>query len=493
MATGYVFHDRNGNEKRDADEPGIPDVRISNGREIVRADRNGRWLLPVDDDAILFVIKPRGWMTPVSEDRLPRFYYIHKPAGSPPSRFPGVAPTGPLPTSIDFPLRPQKEPDKFRMALFGDTQPRNQQEIDYIERDVVKELVGTDAAFGVTLGDILFDDLSLYPNLNRAIALIGIPWYNVLGNHDLNQEAHHDHHSDETFERVFGPSYYSFDHGPVHFVVLDNVIWTGGQDGRRGRYRGGLGEKQMAFLKNDLALVPKNQLVVLTMHIPLNDVAEKEEIFRLLEQRPFALSLSAHAHFQEHRFFTAKDGWKGNKPHHHVVHATVCGSWWSGAPDARGIPHATMSDGAPNGHSIVTFDGTKYVMEFKPAGRPATDQMHIHAPDEIEAAKAQDTEVTVNVFAGSERSKVEMRLGERGAWQPMERVTGEDPAFVALRETEKGQRPLPGRMLPTPGRTPHLWRAELPHSLSAGTHTLHVRTTDMFGKMYADKRLLRVR
>ena len=78
---------------------------------------------------------------------------------------------------------------KLSAILFADTQPRNQWEIDYIAHDVVEELIGTDAAFGVTLGDIMFDDLSLYPSLNRTIGLIGIPWYNVVGNHDINQDT----------------------------------------------------------------------------------------------------------------------------------------------------------------------------------------------------------------------------------------------------------------------------------------------------------------
>ena len=45
--------------------------------------KGGRYELPIDDDDIIFVIKPRGYMTPVDALNLPRFYYIHKPAGSP--------------------------------------------------------------------------------------------------------------------------------------------------------------------------------------------------------------------------------------------------------------------------------------------------------------------------------------------------------------------------------------------------------------------------
>src|SRR5690606_30186050 len=127
----------------------------------------------------------------------------------------------------------------------------------YIAHDVVEDLVGTDASFGVTLGDITFDNLDLFEPQAKMIALLGIPWYNVIGNHDINYDAGHDHHSDETFERVFGPSYYSFDHGPVHFLVLDDIEWLVNEDGK-GRYRGGLGKEQMEFIKNDLAMIPED-------------------------------------------------------------------------------------------------------------------------------------------------------------------------------------------------------------------------------------------
>ena len=153
--------------------------------------------------------------------------------------------------------------------MFADPQPRNQQEVDYLIQDVLEELVGTDATFGVTLGDIMFDDLSLFESQNQGIALVGIPWYNVIGNHDVNREAKRDEHSDETFERVFGPAYYSFEYGKAHFVVMDNVDWYYNEGTKKHGYRGGISKAQMAFLENDLKLVPKDKLVVLMMHIPI--------------------------------------------------------------------------------------------------------------------------------------------------------------------------------------------------------------------------------
>ena len=137
-ATGTVFLDTNGNQVKDDNEKGLPGVRVSNGQDIVETDANGQYALAVSDDSILFVIKPRGFMTPVDENRLPKFYYIHKPHGSPEGlKYAGVAPTGPLPASIDFPLTEQSESDTFKVLVFGDTQPNNMQEIEWLAHDVI--------------------------------------------------------------------------------------------------------------------------------------------------------------------------------------------------------------------------------------------------------------------------------------------------------------------------------------------------------------------
>jgi len=494
-AQGVVYHDANGNRKRDPEEKGIPGIKVSNGREIVTTNADGKYETHVSDDTIVFVIKPRGWMTPINADKLPQFYYIHKPAGSPAQKFAGVPPTGPLPESIDFPLTPQKEPDQFKALLFGDTQPRNVQEVEYMAHDIIEQVVaekGHGASLGVTLGDIVFDDLSVFKPHNQAIALIGIPWYNVLGNHDINLDAPHDAHSDETFESFYGPNYYSFDYGPVHFLALDDVQWQGATETNRGFFKGGLGEDQMEFIRNDLASVPKEQLVVLMMHIPLVDVEDRQELYRLIEQRPFTLSMSAHTHFLKHHFITKEDGWMGPEPHHHIVNVTVCGSWWRGAPDELGIPHATMSDGGPNGYSIISFDGTKYDLEFRAARRPADYQMNIYLPQEITVADSITTAMVVNVFNGSKKSKVRMRILPNGAWKDMERVDGMDPYFVDMKKLEAGENPIAGIALPGPSITDHLWRILLPATLPVGTHMIEVETTDMDDNVYTDRESIRV-
>lgn len=491
IARGVVFHDRNENGRRDPREPGLKGVRVSNQKAVVTTDRHGRWELPCGDDTTFFVIKPRGWMTPVNEHQLPRFFYTHKPGGSPKVKFGGVPPTGPLPESIDFPLRRQDEPKTFKALFFGDTQPRNVQEVEYIAHDVVEELIGTDAKFGVTLGDIVFDDLSVFEPLNATIALIGIPWYNVIGNHDHNYDVDHDLHADETYERIYGPNYYSFDYGPVHFIVLDDVVWEGRKPKGSGKYHGGLGADQMEFVKNDLKFVPEKQLVVFMMHIPLTAVQDRLDLYRLIEKRPYTLSISGHTHWQAHQFITRADGWQGPEPHHHVISVTVCGSWWAGAPGERGIPHATMSDGAPNGYSIITFDGNSAVVDFKAAGAPKDYQMHIYAPETVSRASLPETDIFVNVFGGSERSQVRMRLGRRAPWVTLEKVEAEDPYFLKLKQLEK-EFQLPGRKLPEPGKSRHLWKGRLPTSPAPGTHQISVETTDMYRRTFKAERVIKI-
>ena len=255
---------------------------------------------------------------------------------------------------------------------------------------------------------------------------------------------------------------------------------------------GGLGADQMAFIQEDLKLVPDDQLIVLMMHIPLTDVEDRQELYRLIEKRRFCMSISGHTHHHEHRYVTKDDGWRGPEPHHHVINVTVSGSWWSGSPDERGIPHTTMADGAPNGYSLITFDGNAYRLDFKAAGRPAGYQMQIHAPSSVSQSEVSKTVVWVNVFNGSERSKVRMRLGNSGDWQPMTRTNDVDPLLKKTYDREMSIQNRPWRDLSKPKPSTHLWKAELPPRLEPGTHLIQIEATDRHGRAYTGKRVIRV-
>jgi 3',5'-cyclic AMP phosphodiesterase CpdA len=496
--TGVVFNDRNRNGVRDAGEPGIEGVKVSNGIDVVMTDERGRYALTVDDDTILFVIKPRDWMTPTDQNHLPRFYYIHKPSGSPDQNFlyKGVEPTGPLPESVNFPFYRRPEPDRFDVIVFADPQPYSTEQLALLARDTVSELIGTDAAFGLSLGDLVGDDLNLMNALNETVGLIGIPWYNLPGNHDQNYMSNEDANADETFERIYGPSTYAFQYGSVHFVMLDDVIWKGFSGFRKNglpqnfNYEGGLNADQLSFLRNYVATVPEGDLLVLCMHIPLdgyenkNRVPQKDRILDILHDHPHTLYLSGHTHIQRHWFMRHPDG-----TYHHFNTGTVSGSWYAGAFDEVGIPHTVMRDGTPNGYATITFDGTDYTIRFKASRWPRDYQMNIYSPDRVTPVQLADgIEVFVNVFAGSERSVVEMRVGQETPWLPLHRAFREDPFYRDLFNRELRNASASLRGMPKPVPSSHLWVGTLPGTLPIGAHVIEVRTRDMFGQKYQDRR-----
>ena len=498
-ASGVVFHDRNRNAARDAFDFGVRGVAVSNGRDVVLTDWRGRYRIAVGDDTILFVIKPEGWATPLDKNGLSRFYYIHKPQGSPKGlAYPGVSPTGPLPDQIDFPLHRQRESSSFRAILFSDTQPYSLDELNLLNRDIIAELIGTQAAFGLTLGDLVGDDLSLFEPLNESIGQIGVPWYSVIGNHDINFQAKTDQHSDESFERVYGPPTYAFSYGKVHFIVLDDVVYGGPKDekGTKGPYRAGFSEDQLAFVENYLKTVPRDRLIVLAMHVPLTSppfaVDKRRALFEILSDRPHTLSLAGHTHTQENRFYGPEAGFDGPQPHHQWINATTSGSWWLGAADEVGIPHTTMRDGTPNGYSILQFDGHQYSIRFKAARRPADHQMNIFAAAATTSENAAETEVLVNVFSGSEQTHVEMRLGKSGDWMPLQREAREDPYYQAIVESDRQKNPRPEFSLLPAIKSPHLWVGTLPENPPPGTYTIEVRATDRYGQVFRGHHLIRI-
>ncbi len=537
-AHGTVYHDLDGDRLRSPGEPGIPGVRVSNGVDVTLTDADGRWQLPVPGECVIHVVKPAGWMTPLDPLHLPRFSHPHRPAGSPAGlKYAGLAPTGPLPASIDFPLDRHEEPETFRVIVHGDPQPYSMAEIAWFGRDVMAEVarsagptpasadapargIPTTPTFGISLGDLVGDNLDLYQPFNETQSMAGIPWYNVHGNHDVNFLAADDTHAAETFIRVFGAADYAFQWGRAHFIALDDVVWKGPtyrNDGSLniGNYHGGLSDDQIAFVRNYLATVPRDELIVLLMHIPLlstsaqHSVANRRELLEVLSTHPHTLSLSGHTHLHRMIHFGSEDGYTAGTEHLHANLATASGSWYRGHLDIEGIPDATMLCGAPNGWNVLTIDGTDYALEFVPARRPRDHQMSIWIPaDEIarETLAAGEAEVVVNVFAGSDRSRVRMRLRPTGggsgggdtaiaptAWTDLTQTLRPDPFLEARKALEKSDTPPTGRPLPGLVDSHHIWAATLPADLPAGHHVIEVETTDMFGRTFRAVRGMWVR
>ena len=73
-----VFEDRDGSGMSGPNNPGLAGVLVSNGRDVAVTDADGRYTLPLPDEATIFVIKPSGFMPPV--DPLDRFAALLSPS-----------------------------------------------------------------------------------------------------------------------------------------------------------------------------------------------------------------------------------------------------------------------------------------------------------------------------------------------------------------------------------------------------------------------------
>ena len=495
MARGSVFADDDGGGVRRPGARGLPGVLVSNGREVVRTDAEGRWALPVTEGDGVFVIKPAGWSAPLSGHGLPQFSYLHRPAGSPAHlRYAGLAPTGALPASIDFALRRESEADAFEAILVSDTQPENETELGYLRDDILVGMIGSGAAFVINHGDVVADDLSLYPRYLELLRATGLTWHHCAGNHDLNFDVASPLQGRETWKRTFGSPHYAFQHGQATFIVLDNVHYAGRGHAPDGpRYAGRIGATQLQFVRNLLAHVPQDHLVVVSMHIPLvaaqgdaaagDHTADRRALLELLSERPHTLSLSGHMHTTEHHYLGAAMGFTGARPHHHHVLTAACGSWWCGPRDRRGIPSADSVDGTPNGFHMLAVDGNRYTTRFVPAAGKSDAQVRVSVVHGREGCR-----IVANVFDGGPRTTVTCEVPGLLTAAPMQRLGGHDPFLQMVLSREDAVR----KPWVAPADSTHLWCADLLR-VPVVAHRVTVRVRDEYGRAHVAHTVLDAR
>jgi len=491
LVHGEVFVDRDGDGRRGAGEGPVAGVKLSNGREVVASDADGRFALELREGDTAFVVKPPGHAVPEGGNGLPRFWRHHFPEGSPALRYGGI-PRGAV-ERLDIPLRPvARGAGPLEVLVMADPQVKNAADVDYYARDIIADIAGrTPAVFGISLGDIVDDELSLYPALNAHTASLGIPWLHVAGNHDLDFDAAGDADSLLTFRHTFGPDTFAWEEEGVAFVLLDNVIY---QPGQQPAYIGGLRDDQFAFLESYLATLPDGHMVVVGAHIPFFDThpdpavetfrsADRTRLFGLLQRFDKLLLLSGHGHVQRHVFHDEASGWQGTAPLHEYNLGAACGAFWSGVKDEAGIPDATMADGTPNGYATLRIEAGDYRLAWHPARLPRDDAamtgaMALHAPAVLRRGAYPAWAVYANVFMGTPDTVVEYRVAG-GDWAPMRRVERPDPRLLA-ENVRDDEAPALRAYDRSPEATPstHLWRGALPTDLAIGEHVIEVRVND---------------
>jgi hypothetical protein len=499
VVKGVVFEDQNGNKIQDTTEPGISGVAVSNGRDVTVTDRSGLYKLPALDEMVVFISQPATHQSPLNERMLPQFYYLHQPLGSPSNikAFAGIKPTGKLPSQINFPLYPKEQNENFSAQILGDTQVTNSKEVKYLRDSVVTPLAAsTKGSFVMTLGDNVYNHLNVYAEFMDAMQALARPIYMVPGNHDINHDSADDKHSLETYKSHFGPSYYSFNYGKAHFMVLDTVFWEGKN------YRGEIDAMQLTWLQNDLRQVPLDHTIVLAMHVPLQSwvnrvaengrhmVANREQLFKILQGRK-VLALSGHTHTLEQILPGDQyEGWGQPAPFMQITAGAVCGGWWGGRLNQAGVPLAYMRDGTPPGYLQLTMKDTAFHTSYEVLAAEAHPVMHLSLASKEQKLAAPVTSLTfrelgttqaiINFWNGSSKAKVLVQLDGGLPQAARHDFTTADP-FLTGADPKLAN-----------GPSTHIWSFDLPPDLAPGAHKITAQATDLAGKSHTAELLFKV-
>lgn len=347
-----------------AEGKGIENVAVSDGRMVVQTDQNGEYtLLSSSDREFVFISLPSGYQIQRQENGSAQFF-VRIGANQEEQQ-------------ISFELVKTRQSDEnHHFLLLSDTQIQDAYEADQLLTTSIPDVQQTIAKlndpnmYGIGCGDLVFDRLELFKEYNQGIAATGIPFFQVIGNHDMDFGVRSDAGTAQTFKGHFGPTYYSWDRGEIHHVVLDDVFYLGVGT----KYIGYISEEQLAWLEQDLALVEKGKTVVVSLHIPTytgavqrypdrdtlgGTVSNREHLYRLLEGYN-AHILSGHTHFNDNMIM-------GHVYEH--CHGTVCGAWWSGP-----ICH----DGTPSGYAIYEARGSELRWTYKGTGLSEEEQFRIY-------------------------------------------------------------------------------------------------------------------
>ena len=472
LIRGTVFNDRNGNGVQDKGEKGLRGVPVSNGDTIVVTDKRGYYELPFVEGCSVFPILPADYTLAGSRVVNAAFHY--------------VGDHGQL-SIINYPLTKKPLNRRFRLNAIGDVQVSNYQELDYATRTLWPELFSaatvsdgsSSGTLNLFLGDLVNNNLLLYPDIRRLMEQLPQQSWTVLGNHDRDVDTV-SWRQTRSYNEAFGADMYAFNEGRCHFIVLNNVF----PEGARG-YKGRFSERQLRFVRQDLQLVPSDRLVILCMHVPLAHSRNADELISLVEGRGDVLVLSGHMH-QVARFFH-----EGRDVRLHELGAgATCGFWWVGEKDADGVPAALQQEGTPRNYFVLDFDDTRYQLRCKAVGQDASRQMTIH----VTGIDSLDTHlrdmkdhpaglVMMTVWGGCDSTEVRCRV-DGGPWQVCSKQALIDPNVARARELNL-QRIYPtkyNRMNPLRHRESHqLWTIQLPTDNCRGAHTIEVEASDRFG------------
>lgn len=495
------------------DGEGLADVVVSDGVEVVKTDKDGVYQFKSAKKwGYVFISIPKGYEVS-SEGVLPQFHATLTEQADKAERH-------------DFNLVKVNQ-DKYRVYFLGDmhladrTNDLNQ--FDNCMKEVKADIMDDDVkSYVITLGDMTWDLYwysrnYYFPQYLKSVnyyfknAAKQVQFFHTIGNHDHDMCKDGDFNTVIEYVKDIAPTYYSFNIGDVHYIVLDDILCAnvGGAASAKPKrtYYSEVTDEQLKWLAKDLSFVSKSTPVIVTSHAPVYAKETVKNVNTYYLNNSGALVskfkgynvdfVTGHTHVI---YNVDKKSSEGIYEHNA---GAVCASWWWSGYLTPGIHICT--DGAPGGYSVWDISGTDKKWRYKGTGRDADEQFRSYdlnnvyftvekdapkVPAELKSKfekytdaypKNSDNEVLINIWNWNPKWKIEIK--ENGKTLSSTRVKGYDPLHIAALTAKRfNDATLTEEPAFTTTVNYHMFKVKA----SSATSTIDIKVTDEFGNVYTE-------
>lgn len=506
------------------DDSGSPlqGVSVSDGVKTTTTDADGCYYInSARKYGYVMISQPRGYRVAVNRSTAQFFRFVGSDKN--------------VPEMHNFVLEPF-DAVNHKAIFFTDSHlaNRSSNDVQQFRNGLKKELKDAESEskrsgvplLALCLGDSSWDEFwysMLYQpqNFKEELSGFDIPVYVIPGNHDNDPYVASDLLSELPFRKAFGPSYYSFNFGDIHYVLMDNTVFAnkGGTQGTVGdlSYTCKFTSDELSWLRADLQNAPSDCRIVLGVHchfstrtylenashsepwfgynMPQSDLTA---VFNYAGKRPVEI-VSGHTHQRYTNYFS------DTRREQNI--GAVCASWWWVGKYTNGRSNLCQ-DGTPAGYMVLDAASSEISTLYKPIGKDASYQFraydlnnclidratycpkvkddyslvteeyykgYVHGFDEPRS----DNKVLVNVFNWNIHYKIKITEEGHGTLD-VRRVEAYDPLHIVHFNCYRMN--TSGSMTFVTNATAHMFEA----TCSSATSSVLIEVTDEYGNTYSE-------
>ena len=495
------------------DDP-VPGVIVSDGYEVTTTNADGIYYMKsLKENGYVFMTIPMGYEAP-SDGILPEFSTSLSASPSEPER-------------VDFQLNKVEE-NEFTMFVLGDMHLANRNsttgdmtQFASYAGDLNATLAATPGRkYLLTLGDMTWD-LYWYDNkmeFLQYLALMNqyfkdVQVFHTMGNHDNDMNETGDFSKEFKYRRDIAPTYYSYNIGDIHFIVLDDIdynnVGTGADE--RSKYVRDITARQMDWLRKDLSYVAKGSEIVVSTHAPIymptstggwnanltgaNSTGEANTAALLSAFSGYDVTfLTGHTH---NIFVNDKMQTSGFRE---INAGAVCADWWWSGHLTPGILIA--QDGAPSGYTMMHFNGKNVTWQYKAAGHDAKYQFRAYDMNKVREKVTMS--LVSNGNTNFQKYVTEYSSSKFSANDILLNIWNYDPSWT-ISVTENGNALTPVKVwtydplhviamtakrmsqASDPSFVTSQWCHFFRCTAASATSTIVINVTDRFGNVYSER------